>query len=359
MTVTCKKWFIPEGFWNPLCTNTFQPVESQGGCAVCVSPNVLEPPLGCGGCTADIQFPSVWKPRGLYATYPDWQSYEVIAENDDWIVTSIGHFICPSASLVGKDVLIPRIENENRSPQCVWTSGFMHGWNWLSRPAIGNPGAFVNLCGVPRNVPLDYEGPTSAGYVISPKRFIDLPSSLTPDLYPLQDTLSRVTSGSLLPTTDPELAFRFPGGYGTLSGRKWGTANLPPFVQLPLIFDDCATGPRKGHVSGTSGISYAVQFPSAGSPQIRLSITIHHFQLTWFKIWQKWGPTGWYNVGFVEVPGRPFPPPATVPTNATPPSNIIYSGSISCGDSSRVLLMLESGVFGAEYLPQSIVLSSD
>jgi hypothetical protein len=38
MTTRCKKWFLPTDFWNPLCTNTFQPIAGQNGCHVCVTP---------------------------------------------------------------------------------------------------------------------------------------------------------------------------------------------------------------------------------------------------------------------------------------------------------------------------------
>lgn len=48
MVEVCKTWFCPTDFVLPLCTNTFEPVEGQGYCGLCVTPRVRSSnPCGC------------------------------------------------------------------------------------------------------------------------------------------------------------------------------------------------------------------------------------------------------------------------------------------------------------------------
>lgn len=50
-TTECKKWWMPEDFWLPLCSNRFEPEEGLASCPICVGP--IDPATFSGSGSGD------------------------------------------------------------------------------------------------------------------------------------------------------------------------------------------------------------------------------------------------------------------------------------------------------------------
>ena len=264
MVTVCKTWIRDTDEFNGLCSQELQPKTGTNECPVCIEPVDLLPPTGCGACLSTEVWPNAYRLATPFAVSGASAEGQYSGTGTPYTMTVSGSINCVGQTTATYNSIYvepfyyfsyagfswddfaklssePFVRNENPSsdpsnpcaPQCSWSNRRSKLLFSKATPITNVRGCKNGACGSNGYQALINEWVTTSAFG---KRKASFSNGCT---YLHDVNFSDLTS----PNWSPDISYKWPQNFGSLSGTTVNTAtpSLYQYVPCELVSIPCST----------------------------------------------------------------------------------------------------------------------